>query len=130
MGTNDALQQPADAVPITTSSSSPAIYVISDNKQPNDAAAAAAPTSNSCCNEDGMAVTALVLGILGITIFYGLIMGILAITFGCIGRGRTQSINNRNNECCNHGCMGTSGIVLGILCLCKAFLIFLYYEAS
>ncbi|OAH14746.1 DUF4190 domain-containing protein [Streptomyces jeddahensis] len=72
----------------------------------------AAPTQPS----NGMGTTGLVLGIIGVVctltgflIFFGIILGILAIIFGAIGRGKAN-----RGEATNKGA-ATTGLVCGIV---------------
>jgi hypothetical protein len=65
---------------------------------------------------NGLAVSALVCGIVGavlsFTLVGGLILGALAIVFGAIGRNRAK-----NDPQVPHGGLATAGLVLGILSL-------------
>ncbi|MET9774931.1 DUF4190 domain-containing protein [Streptomyces sp. NPDC006367] len=65
---------------------------------------------------NGMGTTGLVLGIIGVVCsltfflwFFGVVLGILAIIFGAIGRGKAN-----RGEATNKGA-GTAGLVLGIV---------------
>jgi hypothetical protein len=68
---------------------------------------------------NGLAVASLVLGILGVVLFWtvwgGVILGVLAIVFGAVGRGRA------NRGAPNKG-MATAGLVLGIVGLVGSIL--------
>lgn len=82
----------------------------SDQRRPSQASTATSAPSN------GLAVTALVCGILGavlgvlpFTFFLGWIVGIVAIIFGVLGRKRFN-----REPAVGRGGMATAGIVLGI----------------
>lgn len=72
-----------------------------------------APPSN------GLAVAALVLGIIGLILFFsvwgGIILGALAIVFGALGRA------NAKKGAANGG-LATAGLVLGIVAVVASFL--------
>jgi hypothetical protein len=63
--------------------------------------------------DNGMGTAAMVLGIIGLvlsfTVLFGFVLGVLAIIFGQIGRGRS-----RRGEASNGG-QATAGFVLGII---------------
>jgi hypothetical protein len=84
------------------------------------AAAVAQPASN------GQAVAALVLGIVGLVLFWtvwlGLILGTLAIVFGALGRSKAkQGAPNKS--------MATAGLVLGIVAVAASVLILVLFFA-
>jgi len=68
---------------------------------------------------NGLAVAGMVLGIIGVlfgliplTFFFAWILGVLAVVFGAIGRGRAKREPMRGGKG-----MATSGLVLGIVAL-------------
>ncbi len=84
----------------------------------------AAPGGQQASN--GQAVAALVLGILGLVLFWtvwlGLILGTLAIVFGALGRSKTkQGAPNKS--------MATAGLVLGIVTVAGSVLILVLFLA-
>ncbi|MFF8293069.1 DUF4190 domain-containing protein [Streptomyces sp. NPDC016309] len=76
---------------------------------------------------NGMGVAALVLGIISVVLFcawgLGIVLGILALIFGIVGRGKV-----RRGEANNHG-MALAGIILGAvgIVVSGAFLAFLIW---
>ncbi|MFF8833591.1 DUF4190 domain-containing protein [Streptomyces sp. NPDC015131] len=64
---------------------------------------------------NGLGIAALVLGILGVVLFclwgLGIVLGVLALIFGIIGRGKA-----RRGEADNHG-MALAGIILGSIAI-------------
>lgn len=67
---------------------------------------------------DGLAITSMILGIVGIVLtfipglnFVGIVCGILAIVFGVMSKNK---INNSNNEIFGLG-MAKAGMILGII---------------
>ncbi|MFG3509869.1 DUF4190 domain-containing protein [Streptomyces sp. NPDC047821] len=77
---------------------------------------------------NGMGITALVLGIIAVVLFcfwgLGIILGVLALIFGVIGRKKAQ-----RGEANNHG-MALAGIILGAvgIVISGAFLAFLIWS--
>ncbi len=84
------------------------------------------PTASSVAQQgsNGQAVASLVLGIIGLVLFWtvwlGLILGILAIVFGAMGRSKAkQGAPNRS--------MATAGLVLGIVTVAASVLILVLF---
>ncbi|MEV3993432.1 DUF4190 domain-containing protein [Streptomyces sp. NPDC049837] len=77
---------------------------------------------------NGMGITALVLGIIAVVVFclwgLGVILGVLALIFGIIGRKKAQ-----RGEANNHG-MALAGIILGAvgIVISGAFLAFMIWS--
>jgi hypothetical protein len=66
-----------------------------------------------------MAVAALVCGIVGLVLFFsvwgGIILGVLAVVFGAVGRSKAK-------QGAPNGGLAIAGLVLGILALVSSFL--------
>ena len=71
---------------------------------------ATATTTETPLKTSGMAVASMVCGIIGLFLF-GIILGPLAIIFGCVAKGR---ISEKPLEL-QGNCQATAGIVCGIL---------------
>lgn len=78
--------------------------------------------------DNGLGVAALVLGIVGsvlsITLFFGVICGVLAIIFGAIGRGKVSSGHATN------GGQALAGLILGGVALVLTAVMFIVLIAS
>jgi hypothetical protein len=57
---------------------------------------------------NGMAVAALVVGLIGLLLF-GVVMGILAIIFGAIGIGKANALGGKGKG------MAIAGLILGVV---------------
>ena len=96
----------------------------SDQRRPAGSADVTPSTSNAPPPSSGFAVTALVCGIIGVVTFWiyvGLVLGIIAIVFGVLGRKRAQ-----NEPGDGKNGMATAGLVLGIIATAATLLWILF----